>query len=415
MKYSMLFGKTRREAPREEESVNANLLIRGGYIDKLMAGVYTFLPLGFRVFKKIENIIREEMNELGGQELLMPTLHPKENWEKTDRWNNYDTLFKFTSFFSKTDYVLGATHEEVVTPLSTKFIFSYKDLPLAVYHIQNKFRDEKRPKSGLLRGREFYMKDLYSFHVDEADFQKFYDKSKEAYRKVFQRAGIGDKTVLTFASGGTFSKYSHEFQTFSETGEDIIYYCEKCHLAVNKEIIEEQKVCPGCKNSDLKERKAIEVGNIFPLKTRFSDAFGLVYKDKNGKEMPVIMGCYGIGLNRLVGTIVEASHDEKGIIWPQSVAPYQVHLIGIMNQELRIKEKIEKVYKNLKESGIDVLFDDRETAAPGEKFKDADLIGLPVRLVVSGKTGDKIEWKKRTEEKTELISLEEVIRRINKN
>lgn len=423
MKYSMLFGKTRREAPKEEESVNASLLIRAGFVEKLMAGVYTFLPLGFRVLKKIENIIREEMNAAGGQELLMPTLQPRENWEKTDRWNNYDTLYKFTSHFSKIDYVLGATHEEVITPLADKFIFSYKDLPLFLYHIQNKFRDEKRPKSGLLRGREFFMKDLYSFHTDEEDFNKYYEKMKDVYKKVFKRAGLDDLTYLTFASGGTFSKYSHEFQTLSQTGEDTVYLCEKCSIGVNKEIIEDQKVCPTCKSSQLLEKKAIEVGNIFPLKTRFSDAFNLTYKDKDGEEKPVIMGCYGIGLNRLMGTIVEVSHDENGIIWPESVAPYHVHLVhlgGVMASTsfqpdtFEVSSIAEGIYQKLENAGVDVLWDDRENVSAGEKFKDTDLIGIPVRLVVSAKSGNKIEFKKRTEKEVELLTFEEVLKRVQK-
>lgn len=407
MRYSKLFGKTSREVPREEESINADLLTRAGFVDKVMAGVYTFLPLGFRVFKKVESIIREEMNAIDGQEMLMPTLQPKANWLQTNRWETLDTLFKFTSFYSKTDYVLGPTHEEIITPLSKKFIFSYKDLPLAVYHIQNKFRDEKRPKSGLLRGREFYMKDLYSFHTNENDFEEYYARAQEAYKKVFKKVGLGDITYMTFASGGTFSKFSHEFQTLSKTGEDTIYVCEKCKIAVNKEIMEEQKVCPSCSGSDFKEEKAIEVGNIFPLKTKFSDAFGFVYKDKNGETKPVIMGCYGIGLNRLVGTIAEVCSDEKGLIWPESIAPYKVYLIALGEKG---KEMGEKIYKELCDKNIEVLYDDREDKSAGEKFADSDLIGLPYRFVVSDKTGDKIEVKKRTDDKLEIMDLSEALK-----
>jgi len=265
MLQSQLFTKTKKEAPKGEEAINAQLLIRAGFIDKLMAGVYTFLPLGMRVIKKIENIIREEMNAIGGQEILMPALQPKANWETTGRWKTYDALFRFTSHYSKNEYALGPTHEEIVSPLAKNFILSYKDLPVYVFQIQNKFRDEKRVKSGLLRGREFFMKDLYSFHKDEKDLDEYYEKAKQAYFNVFNRAGIDDSTFLTFASGGSFSKYSHEFQTLSEAGEDRIYICEKCKVAVNKEIIEEQGICPECGNKNLKEEKAIEVGNIFKL------------------------------------------------------------------------------------------------------------------------------------------------------
>jgi len=412
MLQSQLFTKTKKEAPKGEEAINAQLLIRAGFIDKLMAGVYTFLPLGMRVIKKIENIIREEMNAIGGQEILMPALQPKANWETTGRWKTYDALFRFTSHYSKNEYALGPTHEEIVSPLAKNFILSYKDLPVYVFQIQNKFRDEKRVKSGLLRGREFFMKDLYSFHKDEKDLDEYYEKAKQAYFNVFNRAGIDDSTFLTFASGGSFSKYSHEFQTLSEAGEDRIYICEKCKVAVNKEIIEEQGICPECGNKNLKEEKAIEVGNIFKLGTKYSAPFGLKYKDEKGAEKEVVMGCYGIGLGRLMGTIVEINHDEKGIIWPESVAPFQVHLVGLDLKDEEINSKANKVYKVLQENNIEVLFDDRTDATAGNKFSDADLIGIPVRLVVSKRTGEKVEYKKRNEKNSNLYNLDEIISKI---
>lgn len=408
MRYSKSFSKTLRQIPHEEESKNAQLLIRGGFVDKVMAGVYTFLPLGFKVLQNIEKIIREEMENAGGQEILMPTLQPKDNWEKTGRWDTYDALFRFTSYFSKIDYVLGPTHEEIVSPLGQKNIFSYKDLPLYVFQIQNKFRDEKRAKSGILRGREFLMKDLYSFHTDEKDLEEYYEKIKEVYFKIFKRAGIGEYTYLTFASGGAFSKYSHEFQTLTSAGEDTIFLCKDCKVAVNREIIDEQNKCPQCGKSDFSEETSIEVGNIFKLGTRFSEPFGLKYKDNEGNEKNVIMGCYGIGLNRLMGTIVEVHNDGKGIIWPESVAPYKVHLI-----EIKKREDGDHVYETLKKEEVEVLYDDRDVS-PGEKFSDADLIGIPYRFVVSEKNGDKIEVKKRGEEKAELLSLEEALRLISK-
>ncbi len=412
MRQSELFTKTKREAPKDEEAINARLLIKAGFIDKTMAGVYTFLPLGWRVFKKIENIIREEMEALGGQEILMPSLHPKTNWEQTGRWEAYDSLFKFTSFYSKIDYVLGPTHEEIVSPLLAKFVFSYKDLPKYVFQIQNKFRDEKRAKSGLLRGREFFMKDLYSFHRDENDLDKYYEKVGKSYEKIFKSVGLGKLTYLTFASGGTFSKYSHEFQTLTPAGEDIIYICDKCKIAINKEIIEEQNNCPQCGNKNLREEKAIEVGNIFKLKTKYSAPFNFKYKNEKGELNDVIMGCYGIGLNRLMGTVVEIYHDEKGIVWPEAVAPFKVHLLSVKCQVSGVRKFADKVYNSLQKNGVEVLYDDREDASAGEKFSDADLIGIPYRAVISEKTGNKLEIKKRSEKKVNLTGVKEFIKYI---
>lgn len=405
-----LFTKTRREAPKDEESRNAELLIRAGYVDKLQAGVYTFLPLGLRVMKKIENIIRKEMEELGGQEILMPTLQPKAFWETTGRWDSYDSLFKFKSYYSKIEYALGPTHEEIISPLVKKFATSYKDLPKYVFQIQNKFRDEKRAKSGLLRGREFIMKDLYSFHSEEESLNNYYEKVKPAYERIFNAVGIGDKTYLTFASGGTFSKYSHEYQTLTDAGEDKIYICDKCRIAINNEIIKEQSTCPECENKKLREEKAVEVGNIFKLKTKYSDPFEYTYKDSAGKEQPVFMGCYGIGLSRLMGTIVEVLADDKGLVWPESIAPFKAHLI-CLQQELA--EKAQRIYDILQASGVEVLLDNRELS-PGEKFADADLIGIPWRLVISEKTGNKIEIKNRSEKETKLVDEKEVVRILKK-
>lgn len=401
MQQSKLFARTNRNAPKDEVSLNAQLLVRAGFVDKLMAGVYSYYPLGRMVLENIEKIVREEMNAIGGQEILMPSLQPKENWARTGRWDTYDSLFKFTSYFSKNEYVIGPTHEEVVSPLAKKIIFSYQDLPRAVYQIQTKFRDEKRAKSGLLRGREFLMKDLYSFHSDEADLDAYYETVKEAYKKIFERMGLGDSTYLTYASGGTFSKYSHEFQTLTPAGEDVIYLCEKCRVAVNKEIIGEQNTCPNCGSENLSEQIGAEVGNIFKLKTKYSTPFDLKYRDADGAEKEIIMGCYGIGISRLMGVIVEKSHDEKGIVWPESVAPYRAHLLEIGGVSGR------DFYEKLAASGIETLYDDRDAQA-GEKFADADLIGLPYRLVVSPKSEDKIEVKRRDENEAKLMTPEEV-------
>lgn len=403
MLQSELFTKTKRESPKDEEAINARLLIRAGFVDKLMAGVYTFLPLGFLVLKKIENIIREEMVKIGGQEILMPTLQPKENWEKTGRWESFDALFKLKSR-SGADYALGPTHEETIYPLLKHYVLSYKDLPVYIYQIQTKFRDEPRAKSGLLRGREFRMKDFYSFHTNDEDRDRYYEVMKKTYFNTFRRIGID--VIWTEASGGTFSNRSHEFQVISEAGENTIYVCEKCRVAINEEIIKEQEVCPKCGGRDLKKEKAIEVGNIFPLKETYARDFHLTFKDKNGKDKLVSVGCYGLGISRLIGAIVEVNNDEKGIIWPEAVAPFSVHLINLKGN----RKTSDKVYDTLQKKGIEVLYDDREEISAGEKFSDADLIGIPYRLVISEKTGDKIEIKKRNEEKTKLVSEKELIK-----
>jgi prolyl-tRNA synthetase len=405
MRYSELFGKTIKDAPKDEVAVNAKLLTRGGFIRREVAGVYNYLPLGFRVIEKISKIVREEMNAIGGQELLLSSLQNKESWKKTGRWESFDALFKLTSILDN-QYPLGPTHEEVIVPLAKQFISSYKDLPLSVYQIQTKFRDEKRAKSGILRGREFLMKDLYSFHADEKDFDIYYDKAKKAYKKVFKRMGLD--AIETQAGGGAFSKISHEYQVVAENGEDEIIYCPGGDFSSNVEIspVKEGKQCD-LGHGPLKKAKTIEVGNIFPLGTKFSDAFGLTYKNKDGKDLPVIMGCYGIGISRLMGAIAEVHNDDKGIVWPEAVAPFDVHLIHLEG----VASATFEVYKKLQKTGIEVLYDDREDVSAGEKFADCDLIGISVRLVVSDRTQGKIEWKKRTGDKTELLSVNEVLNR----
>jgi prolyl-tRNA synthetase len=376
--------------------------MRAGFVHKVMAGVYAFLPLGLRVMRKVEGVIRDEMESAGGKEILMSALQPKADWEKTGRWDDLDVLFRFTSYYSKNEYVLGPTHEEEITPLLKQHIFSYRDLPVYLFQFQNKFRDEKRAKSGVLRGREFIMKDLYSFHATEEDLDDYYERMSGAYRRVFDRLGIGDRTYLTFASGGTFSKYSHEFQTTTPAGEDIIYVCDKCGIAVNEEVIDDvDHACPQCASKELRQDKSIEVGNIFKIKDKYSAPFELKFKDAEGNEKVVLMGCYGIGVNRCVGTIVEVSHDDKGIIWPESVAPFRFHL-------LEMKSGMgEALYREMVADGYEVLYDDRDVSA-GEKFKDADLIGIPWRLVVGEKNKDKIEIKRRNEEQTLLVDYGDI-------
>jgi len=410
MRQSQLFIKTSKTIPKEE-SKSAQLLIRGGFIDKLMAGVYSFLPLGFLVLKKIENIIREEMIKIGAQEVLLPALHPKEIWEKTDRWK-YPEMFKLKDRREK-EYSLGWTHEEIISFVLSKFVHSVKDLPVAVFQIQTKFRDELRSKGGLLRTKEFIMKDLYSFHETDEDLDRYYEIVKEAYFKIFERCQIKEKTFLCLASGGAFSEYSHEFQTETESGEDLIYLCENCKLGVNKEIIQKEKYqCPQCKRKISKTLKTIEVGNIFKLGDRFTKPFNLKIKNKEGKEKFIVEGCYGIGLPRLMAAIVEVHHDERGILWPKEVAPFLVHLIPIEMTEKKIINSAEKIYKNLLRKNFEVLYDDRKEKSVGERFYDADLIGIPYRVVVSKKTLQKecVGVKRRDSKQEKLIKIKDLIK-----
>jgi len=406
MKYSQLFGKTSKTVASDADSVNARLLTQAGYIQKQISGVYNYLPLGLQVLTKIQNIIREEMNKIDGQEVLMPAMTQEESWITTGR-NTMEVLFHLKGQ-GDTNLVLNPTHEEVVTPLVQKYVFSYRDLPVAVYQIQTKFRNEARAKSGLLRGREFNMKDLYSFHVDETDLNRYYEIVKQAYFKIYERIGIGPETVLTFSSGGNFSQFSHEFQTLNEGGEDTIYLCPKCRVAVNKEIIDTQKTCPECGSDKLEAVKATEVGNIFKLRTKFSEAFKFYYSDSQDQEKIVEMGCYGMGPSRVMGTVVELCHDDTGIIWPKNIAPYQVHLIGLDGMG-------EDLYQELSSKNIEVLFDDREISA-GAKFADADLIGIPIRLVISKRSQEKggIEYKLRFEKESEIIEAKDLVSKIIK-
>ncbi len=560
MYYSKLFGKTKKTVPSDKDSINARLLTQAGFVEKNSAGVYNYLPLGLRVLKKIENIVRDEMNKVGGQELLMPVLHSISFWEKTGRNKTMEDILFFTG--KKNEFVLGPSHEEIITPLCSSFVQSYKDLPLSLYQIQEKFRFEARAKSGVLRGREFGMKDLYSFHIDEEDLEKYYETVKEAYLKVFERCGL--KAYVIEASGGVFSdKFSHEFQVATPAGEDTIITCSSCEYAQNLEIatgkvsefeneekegelkevqashgpsvresadfhnVDEAKVlktvvyeiedlglvgvvirgdlnvndyklekyfkkkvrpaesvvleksglvsgfispvqnksgisfiadhsiknisnfvtgankkdfdfinvnlgrdfqikdfvdlvevksgfkCPNC-DAELNELKAIEVGNIFKLGTKFSDSFNFKVTDKDGTSKPVLMGCYGIGTTRLVGTVVEASHDDKGIIWPKNVSPYLVHLIKLGNSP-ELNKQAEEIYNNLLENNIEVLFDDRDESA-GTKLNDADLIGLPIRIVISNRTlsEDSVEWKERNHSDSSLVNFSELLDKILK-
>lgn len=422
MKQSQLFFKSRKEVPSDADSINASYLVRAGFIHKHMAGVYAMLPLGFKVLKKIEAVIREEMNKIGGQEILMNVLQPKELWEETGRWQSaIDVFYKLTDSRGK-DLNLAPTHEEEVTDIVRKNINSYKELPAALYQIQTKFRNEPRVKSGLLRGREFIMKDMYSFSESQDQHEKFYQRSIPAYFNIFKRFGLAPKLVE--ASGGIFSKFSHEFQVITPVGEDTIYYCDSCDFAQNKEIYEavpttdgvgiptenvgkvkEGDKCPKC-SGKIKIDRGIEVGNIFPLKTKFSEPMKANFLDKDGKEKPFIMGCYGIGLTRSLATVVEVKYDQtkNRMVWPAEIAPFRVHIISL-NQNV----EAEKLYKKLLDSGTEVLFDDRDASAGG-KFAEADLIGCPTRIIVSKKSLENggVELIDVESGESKIVSIDEV-------
>lgn len=382
MRQSQLFTKTRREAPKDEQAKNAQLLIRAGFVHKELAGVYTYLPLGLRVLNNITRIIREEMNRIGGNEMVMTALQDKQVWEKTDRWDDakVDNWFK-TEFKSGGETGLAITHEEPITRMMSEHIASYRDLPRYAYQFQTKFRNELRAKSGVIRGKEFLMKDLYSFSKDEEEHQAFFAKAREAYRAVFTRTGIGKDTYVTFASGGIFSQFSEEFQTVSEAGEDTIYVDEAKGIAVNKEVLTEETLTTlGLTRENLVEKKAIEAGNIFSLGTRFSEPLGLTYMAEDGTRKPVVMGSYGIGPTRLMGIIAETWSDEKGLVWPEEVAPFAYHVVSLAGTDAGIASLADELYEDLSKK-YEVLYDDRDARA-GEKFADSDLMGIPYRIVV---------------------------------
>ena len=411
MRQSQLFTKTRKEAPSDEVSKNAQLLIRAGFIHKEMAGVYDYLPLGLRVINNLRKIIGEEMQSIGSQEVSLSTLQDPEIWKATDRWDDekVDVWFK-TKLKNDTELGLGCTHEEPMVKMMKDHVSSYRDLPRYTHQFQTKFRNELRAKSGIMRGREFFMKDMYSFNKTQEDLDEFYEKVIVAYKNVYNRAGIGDKTYLTFASGGMFSKFSHEFQTICDAGEDHIYIDKEKNMAVNDEVMQDQILQNlGLIRENLVEAKSIEVGNIFKYGTRYTSELGLVFKDEDGSEKTVVLGAYGIGLGRLMGTIVELLSDDKGIIWPKEVSPFTVHLVRL-GENSTVVSAADNLYADLIKRGVEVLYDDRDLR-PGEKFADSDLIGIPVRFVVSEKTiaENKVEVKYRTETDSKLISKEEAL------
>ncbi|HSW36917.1 MAG TPA: aminoacyl--tRNA ligase-related protein [Candidatus Saccharimonadales bacterium] len=414
MRLSQLFTKTSKTVPADETAKNAKLLIQAGFIHKEMAGVYSFLPLGLKVLNNIAAIIRQEMDAIGGQEIYMPALQLKERYELSGRWDDkvVDNWFK-TKLTNGHELGLGFSHEENLSPLVKNFVTSYKDLPIAPYQIQTKFRNELRSKSGLMRGREFLMKDMYSFALTAKQHEDFYQKAQAAYDKIYNRLGIGDRTLLTFASGGSFSKYSHEFQTLSEAGEDTIYLSRDKKLAVNKEVMSDEILDElRLKKDELEEARAIEVGNIFSLGTKFSDPFELTVANEKGQPVTLLMGCYGIGVSRAMGTIAEVLSDAKGLVWPKSVAPALVYLARL-GDDLKVVKIADELYKELTARNIGVLYDDR-VLRPGEKFADADLMGIPERVVISDKTvtTNRYEVKGRSEPEPQYLERHELLQKL---
>ena len=413
MRLSQLFTKTSKNAPSDEVSKNAQLLIRAGFIHKEMAGVYVFMPLGLRVLENIKQIVREEMDRIGGQEVQMTVLQPKEIFEKTDRWDDskVDNWFK-TKLTNGTELGMGLTHEEPIVDMLAEYINSYKDLPLLTYQIQTKFRNELRAQAGLLRGREFIMKDMYSFARSQEEHQEIYEKVAKAYTRVYERLGIGDITYRTYADGGIFtSRFSDEFQMLSEIGEDTIFVDKEKKIAVNQEVIDDPRLAETkIDKQKLKEYKAIEVGNIFPLESKYTDALGVYFTDSDGAQQKIIAGCYGIGVSRLVGAIAEHFADEKGLVWPANIAPAKVYLVRI-GESKEVVDEADKLYSKLQDNDITVLYDDRDIR-PGEKFSDAELMGIPYRIVVSEKTltGNKFEFKKREKSDIEMLDIDGILK-----
>jgi len=411
MKATQLFTHTTKEIPSDETSKNAQLLLRAGFISKEMAGVYAYLPLGLRVIEKIKAIVREEMNAIDGQEIIMTSLQQKELWEKTDRWDDekVDIWFK-SALKNGTEVGFGWSHEEQITNMMRNFVHSYKDLPQSMYQFQTKLRNELRAKSGIMRGREFVMKDMYTYANSDEEHQKIYDKVTQAYLKIFDRLGVGDKTYLTYASGGAFTEFSHEFQTITDAGEDIVYLDESKKLAINEEVYNDEIISRLSLNKKtLKKVKTAEVGNIFSFGTAKSKQLDLKFTNKEGKEEYVVLGSYGIGITRLMGVIVELFSDEKGMVWPESIAPYKVYLAQL-GQDKVVLDAAKRLYDILIKNNVEVFWDDRD-ARPGEKFSDADLYGFPYRIVISQNTtkANEYEVKRRDQQEVNNLTIDELL------
>ncbi len=386
MRQSQLFTKTRKEAPSDELAKNAQLLIRAGYVYKVMAGVYAYTPLGLKVLEAIKQIVREEMNAVGGQELIMTSLQSPEVWQGTGRWSDeaVDVWFK-TALKDGSELGLAWSHEEAIMTMMAQFVGSYKDLPISVYQFQTKLRNELRAKSGIMRGREFVMKDMYSLHASKEDMDQYYDRVIEAYKRIYERLGLGDDTFVTFASGGAFTKFSHEFQTICDAGEDILYVNADKTVAVNEEVLDDATKEIGISKDELSPMKSAEVGNIFKFGTEKGEQMNVTFKDADGIDKPIYLASYGVGITRVMGVLVEKFGDDKGLSWPEAVAPFKVHLVGLNLEDGEVKDWVEGIYMSLKDAGVEVLFDDRIETRAGEKFSDSDLLGMPYRIVASKK------------------------------
>lgn len=411
MRMTQLFTKTTKNTPADETAKNAQLLIQAGYIYKVMAGVYAYTPLGLRVVENIKQIVREEMNAIGGQELIMTNLQRKETWDTTTRWDDdvVDVWFK-TKLKDDTEVGLAWSHEEAILEMMRQFVTSYKDLPIYVYQFQTKLRNELRSKSGIMRGREFVMKDMYSLSTDAEQHEKFYQATIDAYNRIFDRFGIGDITYVTFASGGAFTKFSHEFQTVCEAGEDTIYLHKGKNIAINEEVLNDESLANlGIKRDELQEVKSAEVGNIFNFGTEKSEQMDVTFADQNDKKQPVFLGSYGIGITRVMGVIAELMSDDKGLVWPENIAPAKVYIARLGDEDSVVKAA-DDLYDKLSGLGVEVLYDDRDVRA-GQKFGDADLMGIPYRVVISAKTlqNNEYELKKRTEDDVKMLNIKDLL------
>lgn len=408
MRQTQLFTKTRKEIPADEVAKNAQLLIRAGYVHKVMAGVYAYTPLGLKVLENIKKVVREEMNAVGGQELIMTSLQPPDIWEGTGRWSDeaVDIWFK-TALKDGSEIGLAWSHEEAIVSMMAQYVNSYKDLPISVYQFQTKLRNETRAKSGIMRGREFIMKDMYSLHASQEDMDEYYDKVTEAYKRIYERLGLGDDTFVTFASGGAFTKFSHEFQTICDAGEDVLYINSDKTVAVNAEVLDDATAEIGISKDELSPVKTAEVGNIFKFGTEKGEKMNVTYKDADGVDKPIYLASYGVGITRVMGVLVEKLADEKGLVWPESVAPFKVHLVGLNLEDGETKDWADGIYLSLKEAGVEVLYDDRIETRAGEKFSDSDLLGMPYRVVVSKKGKESGQFEVVTRATGEIRQLPE--------
>ncbi len=415
MRYSQAMIVTRRDVPADAETISHQLMMRAGFIRKLSSGIYSYLPLCLRTLRKIEQIIREEMNAAGAQELLMPIVQPASLWKETDRWGLYGKELLRLKDRKDNDFCLGPTHEEVITDLVRNHIKSYRQLPVSLFQIQTKFRDEIRPRFGLMRGREFIMKDAYSFDVNEEAAHATYHKMYEAYQKIFSRCGLDFRPVEA-ASGNIGGILSHEFHVLAASGEDEIFSCPQCDYAASAEKVPDSKHCPKCEVA-LQSYRGIEVGHVFYLGDKYSKAMKAIFLDDKGKEQHVVMGCYGIGVGRTAAAAIEQNHDDAGIIWPQSIAPCEVALLSLKVEDAEVAKISEQLYQSLQSRGVDIIWDDRQES-PGVKFKDADLIGIPFQIIVGARGLDKgeVEIKNRQTGERDYIALDqietEIVRRL---